>query len=175
MKGFKVILAAAVLAVFAAGCESGQPKATAVANEGAGLEGAARAQLQAIKPIPFGYKSAALPLKDPKYTVAGVDVDTFMKATVIPALASIANSLPASKKIVVNGQANQVGPEQAVAGKKGNVRLSQERANAVLNYIVANSKIGKDKIVAKGNGSSRPLSGADPKDIENARVDFDIE
>ncbi|MFN4216241.1 MAG: OmpA family protein [Brevinematales bacterium] len=128
-----------------------------------------------IADIPFAYNSAEIPLKDPRYTVMGYDVDTFMKQVVIPALSQAINALPTGRKVVIEGHANAVGPEEPQDGKQGNIALSKARAEAVLAYILKNSQLDKSKFVIRAAGSSKPLSGVDPASLKNCRVSLDIE
>ncbi|URA09974.1 OmpA family protein [Thermospira aquatica] len=128
-----------------------------------------------IADIPFAYNSAELPLKDPKYQVMGYDVDSFMKQVLIPALSQAINALPTGRKVVIEGHANAVGPEEPQDGKRGNKALSQARAEAVLEYILRNSKLERSKFVIRAAGSSKPLSGVDPTSVKNCRVSLDIE
>ena len=183
MKKFYLLFALIIAAAISmAGCETAQPKAKNVvpADEQSGLGDAAFAPIKAefakvVKPIPFAYKSSALKLKDPKYKVAGVDVDTYMKKIVIPALSKAINALPSGRKCVIVGHASTKGPEGAENGKKGNVALSQERADAVLEYIQKNSSIDSSKLTTRANGSSTPLAGTDGKSDKNARVELILE
>ncbi len=128
-----------------------------------------------IADIPFAYNSAELPLKDPKYQVMGYDVDTFMKQVLIPALSQAINALPSGRKVVIEGHANAVGPEEPQDGKRGNKALSQARAEAVFEYILRNSKLDRSKFVIRAAGSSKLLPGADPTSVKNCRVSLDIE
>jgi len=128
-----------------------------------------------IADIPFAYNSAELPLKDPKYVVMGYDVDTFMKQVLIPALSQAVNALPTGRKIVIEGHANAVGPEDPEDGKQGNKALSRARAEAVLEYILKNSRLDRSKFVIRAQGSSKPLAGVDPTSVKNCRVSLDIE
>lgn len=128
-----------------------------------------------IADIPFAYNSAEIPLKDPKYAVMGYDVDAFMKQVLIPALSEVVNALPTGRKVVIEGHANAVGPEEPQDGKQGNIALSKARAEAVLDYILKNSKLDRSKFVIRASGSSKPLSGVDPTSTKNCRVSLDIE
>ncbi|MFN3660706.1 MAG: OmpA family protein [Brevinematales bacterium] len=105
----------------------------------------------------------------------GYDVDTFMKQVVIPALSQAINALPTGRKIVIEGHANAVGPEEPQDGKQGNIALSKARAEAVLAYILKNSQLDRSKFVIRAAGSSKPLSGVDPASLKNCRVSLDIE
>lgn len=128
-----------------------------------------------VKDIPFQVNSSELKLNDPKYSVAGIDIDTFMKKTLIPALSKLINVLPADKKVRIDGHASSTGSEQATDNFIGNIALSKARAEAVLDYILANSQIDKNRCKIIANGSSKPLSGIDSANEKNCRVSLDIE
>ena len=180
MKLLSAILAAAI--IFAAvGCETAQPKTETKPamqdqmDKAAPLDSMNAEFKSKIKPIPFAYKSSKLKLNDPKYSVAGQNLDSYMKKIVLPALSQTINALPEGKKIIVNGYASAKGPENAEKGKKGNIAISQERADEVLSYILKNSKISKDRFDTKGNGSSNTLHDVNPRSDKNCRVELDIE
>jgi len=119
--------------------------------------------------IPFDYKSADLALTDPKYSVAGYNIDAFMKQVLIPALAKLVAALPIDKKVVIDGHASEVGSDGY------NVALSKERAEAVLQYILKNSSLDKSKFKIKASSFHKQLPNVDSKDNKNCRVSFDIE
>jgi outer membrane protein OmpA-like peptidoglycan-associated protein len=180
MKLFSIILSAAIIFT-AVGCETAQPKAdTKPAMQDqmdkAGPMDSLKAEFKSkVKPIPFAYKSSQLKLNDPKYSVAGQNLDSYMKKIVLPVLSQVINALPEGKKITVNGYASAKGPENAEKGKKGNIAISQERADAVLSYILKNSKISKDRFETRANGSSNTLPDVNPRSDKNCRVELDIE
>lgn len=127
------------------------------------------------KDIPFEFRSSQLSLNDPKYKVAGYDIDSFMKKVFIPALAKVVNALPAGKVVLIKGHANAVGPEEGTKTYGGNILLSQERADAVLRYLMKHSNLNKSKFKVVGVGSAEPVKGLDPTDKKNCRVSFDIQ
>ncbi len=180
MKIFSIILAAAVISA-ATGCETAQPKTEAKPaiqdqmDKAAPLDSLSAEFKSKIKPIPFAYKSSQLKLNDPKYSVAGQNLDAYMKKIVLPVLSQTINALPEGKKIIVNGYASARGPENAENGKKGNIAISKERADAVLDYILKNSKISKERFETKANGSSNTLSDISPRSSKNCRVELDID
>lgn len=181
---YPALILCAVLLVSSAACETAQPKAetkseakspesvdkSVLADDQASLQFKAK-----IKPIPFAYKSVKLGLKDSKYSVAGLNLDTYMKTAVIPAIEAALKVIPDGKKIIINGHASARGPENAEGGKKGNIAYSQQRAEAVLNYILGNSDIGKERFETRANGSSSPIKDTNPKSSKNCRVELDIE
>ncbi len=74
-----------------------------------------------------------------------------------------------SLKIELSGHTDNTGSAQ------NNIQLSQDRANAVVNYLVSKG-ISKDRLVAKGYGSDRPVdSNATSEGRQNnRRTEFEI-
>ncbi len=72
-------------------------------------------------------------------------------------------------KIEISGHTDSRGNEQA------NLTLSQNRANAVVNYLVLNG-ISRDRFVAKGYGKTKPISDNETEEgrQKNRRVEFKI-
>jgi outer membrane protein OmpA-like peptidoglycan-associated protein len=72
-------------------------------------------------------------------------------------------------KIVVSGHTDNTGDEKA------NLRLSQLRAEAVTDYL-SNKGIAKDRLSARGYGSSKPVTSNDTEEgrNQNRRVEFVI-
>jgi len=73
--------------------------------------------------------------------------------------------------ITVEGHTDSVGSDET------NQKLSEERAEAVRQYIIANSKITRDKISSVGYGESRPIGNNENEDgrAMNRRIDFLIQ
>lgn len=55
-------------------------------------------------------------------------------------------------------------------GEDLNYRLSQARAESVMNYLVGAHGISRDRLKAEGKGSSELLNASDPTAAENRRV-----
>lgn len=70
--------------------------------------------------------------------------------------------------IVIEGHADASGNTDK------NIALSKDRANAVLDYIAAKSKLDRAHLVAIGKGSSDPPAGTDALDRVNRRVIFKV-
>ncbi len=72
-------------------------------------------------------------------------------------------------KIELSGHTDNTG------SVSGNVKLSQERADAVVNYL-ANNGISRDRLVAKGYGSERPVESNNTAAgrQNNRRTEFEI-
>lgn len=125
----------------------------------------------------------AAPPARPKVAVAGnkITIDEKVqfehdKATILPASFGLLNEVvkvikdnAQIKKILVEGHASADGD------KNHNLKLSDERAHAVMDYLVKNG-VAKERLSAKGFGSSEPI--ADNKTEEgrekNRRVEFTI-
>jgi outer membrane protein OmpA-like peptidoglycan-associated protein len=73
--------------------------------------------------------------------------------------------------ITVEGHTDSVGSNEL------NQRLSEERAEAVRQYMIANSKITRDKIYSVGYGESRPVASNKNESgrAMNRRIDFLIQ
>lgn len=69
--------------------------------------------------------------------------------------------------IAVTGHTDASGPEP------GNLELSRERAEAVRNALVAQG-IPSDGLRASGLGSRSPVSGLEPTDPANRRIEFSV-
>ncbi len=125
--------------------------------------------------IPFNVNSSEIV---PDAGMPGIDsknIDDYMKNSLIPALAKVIKVMPSGKIVLINGYASKTGSEQASKGFIGNLALSKNRAEAVLDYIIRNSDLDRSNFVINANGSSRPLGGTDPADPKNCRADLDIE
>lgn len=72
-------------------------------------------------------------------------------------------------KIELSGHTDNTGSAQ------GNIKLSQDRAQAVVNYLVSKG-IAKNRMTAKGYGSSKPVASNDTADgrQQNRRTEFEI-
>jgi outer membrane protein OmpA-like peptidoglycan-associated protein len=56
------------------------------------------------------------------------------------------------------------------------MRLSQSRSETVVNYLINEKKIAKDRLVAKGYGETRPIATNDTEEgrQQNRRSEFEI-
>ena len=68
---------------------------------------------------------------------------------------------------MIEGHTDSTGSDQV------NDHLSQQRAESVRDYLVANKTLAKEKIVAIGYGSRRPLASNETKEGRaiNRRID----
>lgn len=150
-------------------------KAKAAATGNVAYVAAREAFNKAVKDIPFPYNSSELNLGDPKYSVAGVNLDEFMKKTVIPLLVKAVELAPADKQVTITGHASKRGTEEASGTFMGNTALSKARAEAVVKYITANSSLPEGRFRVVAAGSSQTLSGQDPASDKNCRVSIKME
>lgn len=130
--------------------------------------------LKVATDIPFEYNTYKLNLDDPKYSIQGYNIDDFMKKVFIPALANLINTLPGESKVIIIGHASADGTEEPNPPFIGNMALSKKRAEAVLQFILKNSKLKKGKFIIEAKGSSSPLKGVSPTNDKNCRVSFDV-
>jgi outer membrane protein OmpA-like peptidoglycan-associated protein len=72
--------------------------------------------------------------------------------------------------VIIGGHTDSTGPEPI------NEHLSQQRAEAVRQYLVANQTLPYDKIIAVGYGSMRPLATNSTEEgrATNRRIDVTI-
>jgi len=85
----------------------------------------------------------------------------------IQAMASVLERDP-SLRLVVEGHTDAVG------NPRGNLMLSWDRAYAVFHVLVERYNVDPSRLQPLGKGSSEPLSGKDPADSENRRVQFRV-
>lgn len=90
-------------------------------------------------------------------------------------VAGTINAFPRIKKIEIAGHTDHAGSE------KYNNKLSQERADSVMKYLVEEGEVDPARLQAKGYGESKPLVplGEDGKETKedaakNRRVEFNI-
>jgi outer membrane protein OmpA-like peptidoglycan-associated protein len=84
----------------------------------------------------------------------------------LDAMAEGIRLLPGEKSVLIQGHTDATGTEQY------NDLLSQRRANAVKQYLVASHRISAARLRAVGRGQHSPLPGLDPYAAENRRVQF---
>ena len=84
----------------------------------------------------------------------------------LDALAEGIKLLPPGQAVVVEGHTDSVGTEEY------NQRLSQRRAHAVKEYLVARHGIDTRRLLDTGIGKQQPIDGLSPQAPENRRVQF---
>ena len=86
-------------------------------------------------------------------------------------VAKVMNAHPEIELIRVEGHSDKTG------SLKFNMRLSKQRANTVVRYLVGRGKVTKDRLISEGFGPTRPLvPDAKTKEerAQNRRVEFHI-
>jgi OOP family OmpA-OmpF porin len=85
-------------------------------------------------------------------------------------IAKVIKENPHVKKIAIEGHASAEGD------KKRNLKLSDDRAKAVMEYLVTKGGIDKARLTAKGYGIERPIASNDTEEgrEKNRRVEFNV-
>jgi outer membrane protein OmpA-like peptidoglycan-associated protein len=75
-----------------------------------------------------------------------------------------------NSKVYIEGHAYEEGTERA------ELQLSQDRADAVLRYLVEKGKVAPENLYSRGHGASAPLDITDTEESKrkNRRVDIVI-
>jgi outer membrane protein OmpA-like peptidoglycan-associated protein len=158
-KTFAVITIIASFFIFSCAKEQvKQPDKVGVDNA---FIGASNEQLAKYPVTGFGYKSSKVPAQswDKWASVAA------------PVVKDIVSKLPDGYVLEVRGHADARGPEDPEGVKPGNLKISSDRANAVIESLKKQG-ITSDKIRPRGVGSSETLSSTDPKGADQRRVTF---
>ena len=73
-------------------------------------------------------------------------------------------------KILISGHTDNVGKTP------DNVALSNGRALAVINYILASKQVAKDRLQSKGSGASKPIAdnATEPGKALNRRTELSV-
>jgi outer membrane protein OmpA-like peptidoglycan-associated protein len=99
--------------------------------------------------IPFAFGSAKVP------------------PSAMPQLEAMAQAIKqAGTKVLIEGHTDSIGNADY------NLRLSQKRAAAVRDVLVANYGVDRGELKALGVGKERPLPDIEPASGENRRVEF---
>jgi OOP family OmpA-OmpF porin len=72
----------------------------------------------------------------------------------------------ANKRLIIEGHTDATG------SKNYNLALSKRRARAVRDFLAQNYGVSRNRLQANGLGEKKPLSGRDPYDKVNRRVQF---
>lgn len=66
------------------------------------------------------------------------------------------------------------GHTDATGNSDINLKLSRERANSVVRFIVGKSGVLRSRLITFGKGSQETVKGLDPRDPKNRRVSFKV-
>ncbi len=150
---------------FTVACSSSQ-QGTSSSSSGLDSNPVVKASNKQLAKYPIGgfaYKSSDLNTKR---------WDWWAKAA-LPIVNDIVAKMPSGYILQVTGHADSRGPERAQGDKKGNLRLSEERAKTVYDSLKRNG-VSTSKITYKGVGSSEPIPGISTASARNRRVTFKI-
>jgi outer membrane protein OmpA-like peptidoglycan-associated protein len=103
-----------------------------------------------------------------KFKTGKAEIDPSCDKTMV-AIAAIINDYPGFQ-VQVDGHTDNVGNPEA------NKKLSQERAEAVVKYLVEKKAVDAKRLSAKGFGDSQPIASNKTKkgQAKNRRVDFTV-
>lgn len=120
---------------------------------------------------------ARVELRDNKIEIREKVQFEYNKATILEVsfslldeVAAVIKKYPHIKKIQVEGHASSEG------NAAHNLRLSDQRANAVMTYLVEKASVPKEMLVAKGFGITRPIADNETEEgrEKNRRVEFNV-
>jgi outer membrane protein OmpA-like peptidoglycan-associated protein len=116
---------------------------------------------------------AQAPAEQPAPSALALPVQfAFDSAEILPAARPQLDALAAGIRLLPAGQAVRIeGHTDATGASRYNELLSQKRAYAVKQYLVAHG-IDAQRLRAVGLGASSPLAGHDPHAAEQRRVQF---
>lgn len=124
---------------------------------------ASNKQLSSFPIKGFGYKDSVVPQMEwNKWATAAA-----------PIVNKIVSELPEGYVLQVTGHTDSRGPEYPVGNKPGNMKISQDRARNV-HTMLKNKGVTSPKLIAKGIGSSEPISGIPTDDPQQRRVTFRV-
>ncbi len=103
-----------------------------------------------------------------KFKTGKAEVDPACDRT-MTAIAAIMSDYPGFH-VQVDGHTDSVGKPEA------NLKLSQERADAVVKYLVERKRVDAKRLSAKGFGDTKPIADNKTKagQAKNRRVDFTV-
>lgn len=96
------------------------------------------------------------------------------KATIEPYVFGLLKTVMAAVRVYPEAQVTIEGHTDAFGGDELNMRLSQERADAVRAYMLANMEISESRIAATGYGETQPIANNETKEgrAKNRRIDL---
>jgi outer membrane protein OmpA-like peptidoglycan-associated protein len=161
MKKIFVVITIIIASFLITSCAKEQVKQPDKVGVDTAFVGASNDQLSKFPVTGFGYKSSTVPAQS---------WDKWAKVAA-PVIKGIVDKLPDGYVLEVRGHTDARGPEDPESDKPGNLKISKDRASAVVASLKKQG-ISSDKITARGVGSSETLSGADPKGAGQRRVTF---
>jgi outer membrane protein OmpA-like peptidoglycan-associated protein len=121
-------------------------------------------------------RRATPPADDPKAGAAALSLPVrfaFDSAEILPAARPQLDALAEGIKLLAPGSVVIIeGHTSAVGSDAYNMRLSQERAHAVREYLVQRHGIAAARLKTVAYGETRPIEGSDPNAALNRRVQF---
>lgn len=161
MKKILAVTTIIIASFFIVSCAKEQVKQPDTVGAANAFVGASNDQLAKFSVTGFGYKSSTVPAQSwDKWA-----------AVAAPVIKGIVDKLPEGYVLEVRGHTDARGPEDPEGDKPGNLKISKDRAAAVVNSL-AKQGISSEKITSRGVGSSEPLAGVDPKSADQRRVTF---
>jgi outer membrane protein OmpA-like peptidoglycan-associated protein len=161
MNKLVTVITIIIASFFITSCAKEQVKQPDTVGAASAFVSASNDQLAKFPISGFGYKSSVVPAQGwDKWAVAAA-----------PVIKGIVDKLPEGYALEVRGHTDARGPEDPAGDKPGNLKISKDRASAVVNSL-AKKGISSSKITARGVGSSEPLAGVDSTSAQQRRVTF---
>ena len=161
MKKIVAVITIIIASFFITSCAKEQVKQPDTVGAASAFVSASNDQLAKFPVSGFGYKSSTVPAQS---------WDKWAKVAA-PVIKGIVDKLPEGYVLEVRGHTDGRGPEDPEGDKPGNLKISKDRANAVVNSL-AKQGISSTKITARGVGSSETLAGTDANSAGQRRVTF---
>jgi outer membrane protein OmpA-like peptidoglycan-associated protein len=155
-----LMLTAAVLIIACSKQVKEEPQVAAVDTS---MVSGSNDQLSKYPIAGFGYKSAEISKKEWEQWAKNA----------APVVKEILGKIPDGYALEIRGHTDGSGPEEPLGAKPGNLKISEQRAQTVLNAL-KKAGIESDKIVVKGAGASELIPGVDPRDPKQRRVTFAV-
>lgn len=162
------IAVAAVLTLLSAGIASAELDALKGLGKDAGKAVTAGAKENVLGAITKKLKKVQNEKGPVKFKTGKAEIDPACDKTMV-AIASILADYPGFH-VQVDGHTDNIGSPEA------NKKLSQERADAVVKYLVEKKSVDTKRLSAKGFGDSQPIADNKTKkgQAKNRRVDFTV-
>ncbi len=164
----KSVLVTAAIFLFGTGAAYAELDALTNLGKEAGKSIAAGAKENLLGAITKKLKKVQNEKGPIKFKTGKAEIDPSCDKTMI-AIAAIMADYPGFH-VQVDGHTDNVGNPEA------NQKLSQERAEAVVNYLVSKKSVDAKRLTAKGFGDTKPIADNKSKNgqAKNRRVDFTV-